>query len=100
MPPVRQTQSLVLREGSLLLHEPFHRACFFRRYLLIGVRHTPKEIGKRREDASAVRLEVIQGVERLTQRRELLLLRCLYSQPCANGLQGHGPILVDRPPDL
>jgi hypothetical protein len=27
-------------------------------------------------------------------------LICLYSQPCANGLQGHEPILVDRPPDL
>ena len=91
---------LVVREGSLLLHEPFHRACFFRRYVLIGVRHAPKEIGKRREDTSAVGLEVIQGVERLTKRRELRLLRRVYSQPCANGLHGHRPILVDRPPDL
>jgi len=83
MPPVRQTQSLVLREGSLLLHEPFHRACFFRRYVLIGVRHAPEEIGKRRKDTSTVGLEVIQSVECLTKRRERLLLRRLYSQPSA-----------------
>ena len=68
--------------------------------MLIGVGHAPEEIRKRREDAGTVGFEVIQGIERLTQRREVLLLICLYSQPCANGLQGHEPILVDRPPDL
>ena len=64
--------------------------------MLIGVRHAPEEIGKRRKDTRTVGLEVIEGVERLTQRRELLLSRRVYSQPCANGLQGHRPILVDR----
>jgi len=65
--------------------------------VLIGVRHAPEEIGKRREETRTVGLEVIEGVERLTQRRELLLSRCVDSQPCANGLQGHRLILVDDP---
>ena len=59
---------LVVRERSLLLHEAFHRACLCRRDVLIGVGHAPEEIRERREDAGTVRLEVIQGIERLTQQ--------------------------------
>jgi hypothetical protein len=36
--------------------------------VLIGVRHAPEEIGKRRKDTSTVGLDVIQSVECLTKR--------------------------------
>jgi hypothetical protein len=47
------------------------------RKLLIGVRHATEQIRKCGKDTCAVGFEIIESVERLTQRRELRRLRCV-----------------------
>jgi hypothetical protein len=56
--------------------------------VLIGMRDTAEEVGKRTEIPGAVRFEMIQRVERLAQRREFVLLWTIDAQPGANRFQG------------
>ena len=44
--------------------------------MLVGMRHAAEEIRKGREETRAVRLEMIERVQRLAERRKLLLVSC------------------------
>ena len=57
--------------------------------MLIGVRDAAEQVGERREETRAIRLEVIERLERLAQRGELRLGRPVDAQPGANRLEGH-----------
>jgi hypothetical protein len=48
--------------------------------VLIGVGHTPEEVRKPSEVARPIRLEMVQRLERLAERRELVLLRCSLTE--------------------
>ena len=52
--------------------ERFHRAGFFRRHVLVGIRHAPKQIRKGGQIARTVRLEMVQRLQRLAERRRLV----------------------------
>jgi hypothetical protein len=69
--------------------ERLHGAGFLGRDDVIGVRDAAEQVGKRTEIPGAVRFEMIERLERLTQRSELVLLRAIGAQPGANRLQGH-----------
>ena len=60
---------------DLLLHERFHGAGLFGRDVLVGMSDAPEQIRKGGEVASTVGFEMLQRLERLAERRELLLLR-------------------------
>ena len=66
---------LVLRELSVLPDCGFHRGGFFRRHLPVRVGHPAEQVGKSRQVARPIRLELIQRVQRLAERSEVVLLR-------------------------
>ena len=71
---------------------------FLRGHMLIGMGHAPEQIGKGREEARPFRLEVIERVERLAERREFIFfVGRLHPQPGANRLQRHVSRLSQPP---
>jgi len=68
----------------VLLDEPLHRLGFLGRDVLIGVRHPPEQVGERGKMTGALDVEMVEGVERFTQRRELRSLEPINAEPRAN----------------
>lgn len=68
----------------MLLDEPLHRLGFLDRYVLIGVRHPSEEVGERGKMTGALGVEMVEGIERFTQRRELRSLEPINAEPGAN----------------
>jgi hypothetical protein len=61
--------------------------------VLVGMRHAPEQVCKGRQIARTGRLEMIQRLERLAQRRKLLLLGAVDAKPGANRFQRHVKIM-------
>ena len=59
------------------------------------MRHAAEEIRKSGEVTRAVGLEMIEGVERLAERRMLAFVSSLKAQPAANRLQAENPSTQD-----
>jgi hypothetical protein len=57
--------------------------------VLIGMRDTPEQVGETSEIPGARRLEVVERVERLAQRRELRRLGTVDAQPGPDRLDRH-----------
>ena len=78
----------MVRQLAVFADERLHGAHFLERDGLVGVRDAAEQVSKRVEIPGAVGFEMIQRFERLTQRRELVLLRAIDAKPGANRLQG------------
>jgi hypothetical protein len=80
---------LILRQLPVSSHERFHGRGFFRRHVLVGMSDAPEQVREGGEVSCTFRREVIQCLERVAKRRELLFLRSINAQPGANRLQGY-----------
>ena len=65
------------------------------------MRDAPEQVRKRGEIPCPVRLEMVQRLEGLAERRKLIGVGAVDTQPCANRFQGHADdyaaMIVSRP---
>ena len=83
---------LFRRQPAFAHDQRLHRARLFRAHLAIGVRHAAEQVGKARQVPRPRRVEAIERLDQLAQRRGFLRVApLLHAQPRQQLPDAHSP---------